>query len=124
MQFIKDNFLFAIMAFFIWGGWAFYVNNLAAGGGLLAGLVQGSASFAITVFMLVMVRFWYSRFKSRLVSLVMAPLLSVSLTSIGLLLLHITARTPNIASTILPAILVALVFAVYMTYKLDKKTDG
>ena len=111
----------AIMAFILWGGWAFYVNS---GSGIsvriIAGLVQGSASLIITLVMIKLVTAIFHRLPDNPLRIILAAFITVSITGSGLMLAHSVANTPRIIATISPALTVAFVFCLYTALKLHR----
>jgi len=57
------NVISAILAFILWGGWAYYVNETKAhSSGMASGVAQGVASFTITIFMVHVITWLYHLF--------------------------------------------------------------
>jgi hypothetical protein len=87
--------------------------------GLISGLTQGTASFIITLFMVHMVT-WLSRcISSRLFKLILPPVITVGFTGSCLVAIHFFVGTPAILHTIAPALGVAFMFCVYISFKLQ-----
>jgi hypothetical protein len=115
------NFVSAIMAFMLWGGWAIYVNaNDTDNTGIISGLTQGTASFMITFFLVHSVTLLFHQFKHPVAKLLFPAIVTVCFTSMCLLLIHSLAGTPHILMTIFPAIAVAFSFCLFTSYKLHK----
>ncbi len=118
------RYLSALIAFLLWGGWAFYINNNATvHTGVISGLTQGTASFMITLFLVHSVTRLYHRFSHPIVKLLFPAIMTVSFTGSCLLFIHLVAKTPHIILTILPAITVAFSFCLFTTYKLHKNSQ-
>lgn len=118
----RYEFLSAIMAFIIWGGWAFYVN----GGSrfetrLISGFAQGTASLIITLIMVRMVTEIFNRLPDNSLRLVLPAMITVCITGSGLTLVHALVGTPRIVTTIMPALSVAFVFCVFTALKLHRE---
>lgn len=112
----------ALMAFLLWGGWAFYVNEGAGFAvGLASGVVQGAASFVITLLMVRSVTYLYGHLTGRLLRLALPATITVATTGAMLVVIHRMVGTPHIIATIGPALMVGLAFCAYTTYKLARK---
>lgn len=119
-----NSYLSAAAAFVLWGGWALYVNsNDSFSAGVQAGVTQGAASFVITLLMVRCVQYWAQRFEHPLKQLLLPAVLTVSATGSGLVLIHWLAKTPNIATTIAPALTVAFAFCVATSMKLQNNSS-
>ena len=107
----------ASMAFVLWGSWAFYINDdFGMSSRLLAGLVQGSASFTITL-VLVRAVTWITHLMPHGPTQAVVPaLITVVITGTFLVSAHTVFGTPNILPTVTPALVVAFVFCLYTSY--------
>lgn len=115
------NGLSAVLAFLLWGAWAYYVNaNTDANQGLSSGLSQGTASFAITLLMVHLVSWFFKRLPDSFLKLPLAALCTVAITGSCLVAIHKLVGTPNIIATITPALTVAFIFSWYTAYQLQK----
>ena len=115
------NFLSALSAFLLWGGWAFYVNGRSdIAKGLLSGLTQGTASFIITLVMVHLVTWFFKHLPGNCLQIPLSALLTVSITGSCLIAIHLLVKTPKIFYTISPALTVAFAFCWYTAYKLRK----
>lgn len=111
----------ALVAFAIWGAWAFWVNQHAGvSQALRSGLTQGTASFLITLVMVRSVEWLFARWRYPL-RLWLAPVLTVSLTGSCLASVHWFAQTPHIASTIALPLAVAFGFCLFTAYRLEQQ---
>ena len=116
----SNPYLSATVAFALWGGWAFFVNSAPSNySGVIAGLTQGSASFIITLLMVHSVQFFNGLFRQHFVKLLAPALITVACTGSGLVIVHKLASTPNIFTTIAPALTVAFVFCIFTSYQLS-----
>ena len=116
-----NRYLSAIMAFLLWGGWAFFVNREPSNyDGLIAALTQGCASFVITLVMVHSVTNLHKVFTTQPYKLLMPALITVACTGSGLVIIHTFASTANIFTTIAPALSVAFVFCVFTSYQLSQ----
>jgi hypothetical protein len=113
----------ALMAFVFYGGWAFTVNYPHGAFAAVAALaVQGTASFATTLALTVLVTFFYRRLagskQPRLVWLALPPALSTAVVACPLVLAHTLAGTPAMLATIAPSIAIGFIYGIYCTYNL------
>lgn len=110
----KSTFVHMGVAFLAMGGWAAFANRAhPMPSPLLAGIVQGSLSATITLVLKRMVEGIARRF-SGIASLVLPPLIAITL-SLGILgAIHTAAGTPEILATIaLPMSVTALYSTIY-----------
>lgn len=110
----KSTFVHMGVAFLAMGGWAAFANRAhPMPSPLLAGIVQGSLSAAITLVLKRMVEGVARRF-SGIAALVLPPLIAIAL-SLGILgAIHTAAGTPEILATIaLPMSVTALYSTIY-----------
>ncbi len=117
------NFLSAMFAFLIWGGWAYYINgreNLETG--IISGITQGMASFTITLLMVHAVSWIYRRLPNNFWQLILPAIFTVSFTGSCLAAIHYAVGTPEIIYTISPALSVAFAFCLFTAYKLRRAT--
>jgi hypothetical protein len=115
------NYLSALFAFILWGGWAYYINHShSPDSGITSGIAQGSASFIITLFMVHLVTHLYHKFRRPIAKILMPALVTVSFTSVCLINIHLLVGTPQILYTVLPALSIAFVFCLYTSFKLHK----
>jgi hypothetical protein len=118
------NAISALLAFILWGGWAYFIN----GGhsfrrGLVSGLAQGIASGLITLFMIRAVSCCLNRLGTESLPQSLLPaVLTVSFTGSCLACLHYLIGTPHILFTIAPALSTAFAFCLFTTFKLKQKT--
>lgn len=118
----NNNYISALLAFILWGGWAFYINSSTSIlSGITSGVTQGTASFIITILMIKSVNFWLLKFKHRITKTLFPALMTVSCSSLGLIIAHRFAGTPNIIFTIAPAITVAFLFCIFTSLQLQRE---
>jgi len=109
----------ALLAFVVWGGWAFYVNQPAGlAVGLTSGLAQGTVSMLMTFVMIKAVTFIFRRLRRRLLQLTLPTILTVGAAAGILIVVHSQVGTPNIFWTIFPSLSMAVPFCAYTSYKL------
>ena len=118
------NLFSAVAAFLLWGGWAYYINTDNSHQGFISALVQGCASFLITLFMIGSVNWFFKRLSGGFKQMLLPPLFTVAITSCFLIVSHWIAQTPHILETISPALVVAFLFGLYTTYKLRKEFNN
>ncbi len=115
------NYLSAFIAFTLWGCWAYYINNsYSTNSGIISGLAQGAASFMITLFMVHFVTYLYGKFSHPVSKLLLPAIVTVCITSICLIILHILVGTPQVFYTVSPALSIAFSFCLYTTFKIHK----
>jgi hypothetical protein len=125
----RFNLISAVLAFVLWGGWAFHVNRGAVTGSLgaepwVSGLIQGSGSFLITLLMVRAIAWLYARMSHLPFGLVLPAVIVVLVTGSCLAAAHVLAGTAHIVATIAPALGVAFVFNVYTAMKLQRMEPG
>lgn len=113
----KEKYLSAIFAFFMWGSWSYFVN-IEDENRFISSFFQGVASFVITLFMVRLIIIFHKIFKNS--SVFLTAILSVTITSSLVFVGHILIKTQNIFYTILPTIVVSLIFAIFMAKKVSK----
>ena len=118
------NVLSAFLAFFLWGGWAYFVNGSTdITRCLISGLTQGTASFIITLVMVHLVSWLFNHLPGNFLQLPLAVFFTVSITGSYLVGIHLLVDTPEIFYTISPALSVAFAFCWYTAYKLRNSSD-
>ena len=110
----------ALLAFGLWGGWAFYVNRPSGlATGFTSGVAQGTVSMLMTFVMIQAVTGIFRRLTSRYLQLTLPTLITVGSAAAFLVLVHSLVGTPNIFWTILPGLSGAVPFCFYTSYKLQ-----
>lgn len=111
-----------MLAFLLWGSWAYYVNQQHSDGdsasAVVSGLTQGIGSFCITLFMVKSVCWLYQRLPATPLRMVLPAMITVSLTGTLLLTAHLIVGTADIAGTLIPALTVALCFNLFTTFRI------
>ncbi|WP_455222830.1 hypothetical protein [Kaarinaea lacus] len=111
----------ASSAFFVWGGWSYFVNsNVSSVTGIISGITQGIASFVITLIVVFSVTKIYNAFSSVSMKIVMPAIITVSCICVILVLIHSAVRTPHILYTIAPSLTVAFLFCIFTATNLSK----
>lgn len=109
----------ALAAFMLWAIWAAYAN---AGHGMATairtGLVQGTASFAITVYLTLSVTWLFNRCRIHILRPVLPVLGTVAVSGSFLVLLHRLVGTPEVLATVAPPITVAALYCAYVNASL------
>jgi len=114
----------ALLAFLIWGTWAYYVNQSSGVFvSLKSGLIQGAASGFMTLIMVRIVSKFYQILPKNLYWLALPPLLTVVMTGSCIVALHWLANTPDIVRTVVPPFSMALMFCAFTTYKLHSANN-
>ena len=116
------SYVSAIAALLLWGGWAYVVNDgdNAHAVGLTAALIQGSASFVITLLMVRAVTWLHAYLPPGRLQLWLPAFTTVTCTGSLLATAHYLAGTPHIFRTISPALLVGLLFCLFTSHTLRK----
>ena len=111
----------AVLACFLYGGWAYYINSGSHPlDGLASGIVQGISSFFLTFSIVVAVTKIYNRsLFSGVLSVLMPAVVTVGGVAVVLTLIHFVIGTSHIFPTILPSVLVASVFCIVTAKKLE-----
>ena len=113
------TYISALLAFILWGGWAFYVNGESGNEArILSGITQGTFSFIITLLMTKVIAYQYNKFSRVIFKIFFPPIITVSITGTLLILIHVKVGTPAILKTVSPALTVALLFSFFTVYKL------
>ena len=114
-------------AFLAMGGWAVFANRThALPQPLVAGVVQGALSGAITFVLKRMIERLASSF-SGIAALVLPPLIAVGLSLAVLTSIHALAGTPEILATIaLPTSVTAIYSTIYTAslWRIRRASDG
>lgn len=126
MEKIKNSLFYnlgsALFAFTLWGGWAYFINRT-----ITSALIQGAASFIITLFLVYAVSSIYLRLVGKvnnILQLFIPAIITVSFTGTCLYIIHYVAGTAHIVNTIAPALLVAFTFCVFTAFRLSKETSN
>lgn len=115
------NLLSAVLAFVVWGSWAFYVNSFGSTySGVISALTQGTVSFLITLSMVRAVTFLFHWFQNPVTKIMLPAIVVVSFTSLCLVNVHTMMGTPRVFYTILPGVTVAFFFCLLTSLKLHK----
>lgn len=113
----------ATQGFLLWSCWAFYVNSkVDFWSGIVAGLVQGLFSFFATLIVISLLTRLYNYINSRVLKLIIPPVVIVTCLATTLVIAHTMARTPKIIETIVPSLVVAIFFCSFTIYKLANGT--
>jgi len=115
----RFTYISALLAFILWGGWAFYINGeFGNKSRILSGITQGTCSFIITLLMTKVIAYQYNQFSRMVCKILFPPIITVSITGTLLVLIHNKVGTPAIFETVSPALTVALLFGFFTIYKL------
>tara|TARA_R110002111_G_scaffold247140_4_gene310126 strand:+ start:16693 stop:17097 length:405 start_codon:yes stop_codon:yes gene_type:complete len=113
------NFLSAILAFMLWGSWAYHINSASSPqSGVVAALTQGTASFLVTLIMVQAVTFLFHHFQKPFAKVILPAILVNSVTGFCLLSVHTLMGTPRVLATIIPVLIVAVSFCLFITCRL------
>lgn len=113
-----------VAAFFIWGGWGYFINsgsaNHDAASPLISGLVQGTGSSIITLIMLKSVTHLYYWLDPHPLRLILPAILTTFATGSSMALAHTLAGTSNLLGTLAPGVTVAFCFNVATAIALSR----
>jgi hypothetical protein len=110
-------------AFLAMGGWAIFANRAyPVPRALLAGVVQGTLSACLTLFLKTAVE-RLSRRLSGTAALWAPPLIACVTSSTVLAAIHVLIRTPEISNTIALPLAVSTSYAAIYNYTLYRKAD-
>lgn len=111
----------SILAFLLWGSWAFYVNlQVSLQDGIISGLAQGVLSFVFTWGLIHVITFFFNLFYDPLSRILLPVIFTICLSCSSLILVHYLIGTPNIFKTIFPTTIVAFLFSLYTTFTLNR----
>jgi hypothetical protein len=114
------NYLSAMLAFVLWGTWAYFIN-IDSNNNFISAFSQGIASFIITLMMIKSVQYFYNIFPKNRLFFVLPSIITVGITSSVVVGIHLMVKTQNILFTVFPTVIVALLFALYTTKKISTK---
>jgi hypothetical protein len=111
----------ALMAFLLWGSWAWYANGADnEWHTLLSAIAQGSSSFFITLGLVALVSRLYHHFEHPLARVWLPAVIVTIFSSSLLLVVHLGVGTQQILQTILPPSTVAFLFCLFTSVKMQK----
>ncbi len=119
---LKQDLPFALAAFVIWGGWAFYANVHAGNWiAMVAAVAQGAFSLLMTFVMGYLTSYLYACFTRPVFKLLLPAFFILLLACCFLSILHYSVGTPAILKTISPALLVGFLFCGFKTMQLHRE---
>jgi len=117
----------ALFAFFLWGGWALYINyDVGFSMALRSAITQGIASFTITLIMVYAVTWLYQLLQDSTFSsmsklrFIVPAIITSGITTTFLYCAHMLVGTPHIMFTIAPAVSIGFVFCLFTNIKLNR----
>ena len=113
----RYNFISEFLEFVLWSAWAFFIN-IDSKNVIISALSQGVASFIITFIMIKLLVYFYKMFPKGGWYFILPSLVTVGVTSSFVVLIHFMIHTKNIFYTVLPTVIIALLFALYTTKKI------
>ena len=114
----KFNFMSSFLAFFVWGGWAYYVNKGAGDSAVLSAFTQGLYSFIITIIMIYVVTWFYNFLPQMVMKSIFTAICTVLANIVIIFMIHYFIGTENIFKTILPSQIISFIFCLIVCYKL------
>lgn len=115
------NYTSAILAFFLWGTWAYFMN-IDSSNNFISAFAQGIASFIITLIMIKIIEYFYYLLPKNKFSFILPSIITVFITSSFVVSIHIYINTQNILITVFPTVIVAFLFALFTTKKISDNT--
>lgn len=115
------NYTSAILAFFLWGTWAYFMN-IDSSNNFISAFAQGIASFIITLIMIKIIEYFYYLLPKNKFSFILPSIITVFITSSFVVFIHIYINTQNILITVFPTVIVAFLFALFTTKKISDNT--
>jgi hypothetical protein len=104
----------AVLAFFIWGGWGYFVNsrspNPESASPIISGLIQGFGSSMVTLIMLKSVTHLYHWLAPHPLRLILPAVMTTTATVSCMTVAHLLAGTSHLLATIAPGLVVAFCF--------------
>jgi len=113
------NSISALLAFLLWGGWT-YLVNISGDNVHLSALVQGSYSAVMTLAIVCIVHYFYQLLPKGRLFFLLPSVISVTLTTILIVVIHLSIDTYDIFYTVLPTVVVAFVFSLYTTHNIKQ----
>ncbi|MEH6541875.1 hypothetical protein [Halopseudomonas sp.] len=111
-----------LLAFLIWGGWALFANwRNDPTHALVAGLLQGAFSAALTLLMAMTVTALFRRLPDNPLRVALPALLIVSVSFTLLFLLHSWHQTPALWQTIIPPSSMAFAYCLFLSLRLHRE---
>ena len=121
----KYNIFSSTSAFFVWGGWAYYVNSIEGKNtGFVSGIAQGIASFVITLIVVFAVTQLYNAISNNALKIILPTIITVTCIGIVLVAIHSAVGTPHIFYTIAPSLTVAFLFCIFTALNLRKNENA
>jgi hypothetical protein len=111
----RYNLTSSFLAAFIWGFWAFYVNQ-----NLKSGAVQMLSSFTITFLMIKTIVFLFNLFEKKGQKIIFPPLIIGFSVFFVLYFIHYFAQSSDIIKTIIPPVFIGTTFCLFTTLKLAR----
>ncbi len=115
------NYTSAILAFVLWGTWAYFMN-INSSNSFISAFAQGIASFIITLVMIKIIEYFYDLFPENKFYFILPSVITVFITSSFVIGIHLFINTENIFITVLPTVIVAFIFTLFTTRKISNYT--
>lgn len=112
------------LAFFTWGGWAYFVNSQSVTAGharpVVSAVIHGCGSATVTLVMVFAVTWLFKQFAGHPWRSVLPSAVTTATTGSCMTLAHVMAGTANIPATVVPGLVVAFCFNLVTTQKLSR----
>lgn len=124
-KFLTKATVFAVaFSFFVWGGWAYWIN-LSAGDSsqaIRSGITQGLYSGVMTFYMSLAVYFFWQRTRYLKLGWLLPTVGTVGHTGALLIGAHLLNHTPNVLKTVSVPLLVAVLYCLFLTRNFQKNS--
>jgi hypothetical protein len=114
-----------LLAFVIWGSWAYFVNSQSSAvrnaSPLVSALIHGFGSCMVTLIMMKSVTWLYQKFVGHPLRLILPAAITTLVTGSCMTSAHYFAGTADIPATIIPGIVVAFCFNVVTALNLRQQ---
>jgi len=109
----------AAMAFVVWGGWAFYVNDSSTlYHRLITAIAQGTFSLIVTLLVLGGVTIIYQNMGQSCLRYFVPAIVMVLITGVIIISIHIVIGTPEIAVTVSPGLIMTFFYSILTAVKI------
>ena len=118
----KSTIVAAVIAFLVWGAWAFHINYLSGDllVGLRSGITQGLYSAAMTIYFSISVLYIYKRVMQNKLWFLFPAMGTVGHTGLILTAIHYFNGTPEILKTVSLPLTAAFLYCIFVTTQFRK----
>lgn len=109
----------------MWSLWAYFVNvGKGASSLYLYAIVQGVFSFAMTLVIVRVLQYFWLKMQGYPLADLAPVILTVFLTGLILVLIHILIATPNLIGTVIAPLTVSFLFCIFTVKKLKSSKEN